>query len=815
MSFKSRAASLGELNGGQSERSEETMERCKSSRSLAKKKSFRFGSKNREEGRKLSRKASMKSVSNMIQKIVVKMSSVAVQLPANETSSSNGDLTRVENASYKQRNSDDNLTTNKLDSGYDRTPEVFSLTGLKNHGNTCFINAIIQCLAHTDLLAEYFVMGGYKQDLKLRKGQIKKFGTKGEVTEKLAVLLKSLWYSEYSGEVSSEFKSVVGKHGAQYRGYSQHDAQEFLLWLLDIVHEDLNRATKRKYKANKDNLGRSDECIATEALNNHLRCNDSFVLDLFQAQYRSALSCPKCKQKSTTFDPFLCLSLPIPQRSLRPLLVTIVFVGASRAPLRIGVSVPISGSISDLCAAISEMTDIPCSSLIITELSSDGFNRRFYANQPLSIIHDSDAIYGFEAPQRLYPSQQNDGCSVTSPGMPEGPDSIVILLLNSQGQGRQIRRFGQPFVVHVLQELSFSKLQALFLHEMDRMLLDNADFQIKKHRQLFRLRVMNGLAGRSYLSSELDHPLYTATVESALTYNKGSTGPAHIRMVLEWESELRNSCIKPDVQDSPEEHTSVQNVQNLFSNTHAVNLDNCFELYTKDETLGLDDAWLCPRCKKLQQGTVKKLSLWSLPEVLIIHLKRFRQCPSGRTKLHTLVEFPVNDLDMSPHLEPRHKIIPDTHSVLTNWPHWRRTRRSSGVAGEDNLYDLYAVCNHLGNMSGGHYTAHCRNPTDGQWYLYDDTRVEQVPVNQVTTQAAYLLFYARRNLGCSSASESSGSLDHWTRRIPPRVSRESLVTSSREELNDDSNKPQQAEAIDAPKEPSMGPEGTVVAESCV
>ena len=64
-------------------------------------------------------------------------------------------------------------------------------------------------------------------------------------------MLKSLWSSQYNSQISSDFKSIVGKYGVQYRGYSQHDAQEFLLWLLDKVHEDLNRATKRKYKANK------------------------------------------------------------------------------------------------------------------------------------------------------------------------------------------------------------------------------------------------------------------------------------------------------------------------------------------------------------------------------------------------------------------------------------------------------------------------------------------------------------------------------------------------------------------------------------
>ena len=91
-----------------------------------------------------------------------------------------------------------------------------------------------------------------------------------------------------------------------------------------------------------------------------------------------------------------------------------------------------------------------------------------------------------------------------------------------------------------------------------------------------------------------------------------------------------------------------------------------------------------------------------------------------------------------------------------------------------NVYDLFAVCNHSGTLSRGHYTAFCKNPTDGRWYSYDDSAVQPISDDQLITAGAYMLFYVRQSLLSSSplsSSESSqsscSSANHWINHMPP------------------------------------------------
>jgi ubiquitin carboxyl-terminal hydrolase 4/11/15 len=123
-----------------------------------------------------------------------------------------------------------------------------------------------------------------------------------------------------------------------------------------------------------------------------------------------------------------------------------------------------------------------------------------------------------------------------------------------------------------------------------------------------------------------------------------------------------------------------------------ITLDECFTETSKSEILSEDNTWYCGRCKE-QRRASKTLEIWTVPDILIIHLKRFSGHRSFRDKIDELIDFPVQGLDLS---------------GKVGFPE-----------GKDLTYDLFAVDNHYGGLGGGHYTATAQNFFDKQWYDYN------------------------------------------------------------------------------------------------
>ena len=109
---------------------------------------------------------------------------------------------------------------------------------------------------------------------------------------------------------------------------------------------------------NQDTIGRPDEEVAAEALASHMQRNNSFIQNLFQGQFRSALICPSCSTRSCTFDPYVSISLPLPQRDTKPVYVAMVYRGASRKMKMFGVNVSIDSSIKDLRSKLAMLCGV-------------------------------------------------------------------------------------------------------------------------------------------------------------------------------------------------------------------------------------------------------------------------------------------------------------------------------------------------------------------------------------------------------------------------------------------------------------------------
>ncbi|TNM88939.1 hypothetical protein fugu_005193 [Takifugu bimaculatus] len=126
------------------------------------------------------------------------------------------------------------------------------LCGLSNLGNTCFMNSALQCLSNASPLTEYFLNDQYEAEIN-RENPL---GMRGEIAEAYADLVKQMWLSRSSYVAPRSFKTQVGRFAPQFSGYQQQDSQELLAFLLDGLHEDLNRVKKKPYLALRDAEGR-------------------------------------------------------------------------------------------------------------------------------------------------------------------------------------------------------------------------------------------------------------------------------------------------------------------------------------------------------------------------------------------------------------------------------------------------------------------------------------------------------------------------------------------------------------------------------
>lgn len=151
-------------------------------------------------------------------------------------------------------------------------------------------------------------------------------------------------------------------------------------------------------------------------------------------------------------------------------------------------------------------------------------------------------------------------------------------------------------------------------------------------------------------------------------------------------------------------------------NINEPTLCDCFNLYVEEEVLNGENGYVNEETN-IKEDITKKILFWSLPNILVIILKRFN---SNNKKNQKLVNFTINNYDLSKYV--------------------------IGYKKDEYVYDLYGIANHSGSVLGGHYTAYVKN-ANHKWYHFNDTSVTEInEINSIITSKAYCLFYRKKTI---------------------------------------------------------------------
>ena len=190
---------------------------------------------------------------------------------------------------------------------------------LANIGNTCYLNSVMQILVNLPQLKEIL-----NDNDKITKmiNRISKFSHNGEFIDQFLRVINLRWEVNYAKKNNNvnlrPFKSICGKIQPRFDTFEQQDGNEFLTFVLDELHEELNIKYKREYIPNPDNEfhHNTEEELSNLYWANYIRRSSSFINALFSFQLKSILTCEECQHSKISYESTNNLYVPIPLSNL-------------------------------------------------------------------------------------------------------------------------------------------------------------------------------------------------------------------------------------------------------------------------------------------------------------------------------------------------------------------------------------------------------------------------------------------------------------------------------------------------------------------
>lgn len=606
------------------------------------------------------------------------------------------------------------------------------LTGLQNLGNTCFMNSALQCLSNTYELTSYFLTNEFEKDINSQNP----LGAQGKLAIAYSGLMKSMWLENSSSVSPWELKKTIGRLASQFVGYGQQDSQELLSYLLDGLHEDLNKIKKKPIIDSKDyDNNTEDHIIAAEEWENHLKRNKSKIQELMHGQFKSTLICPQCQRVSITCDPYMMLSVPIPNNEYAKFFVYFISQDLTqKIPTKATFNMISTTPYEEIREKVAQNFKVDPKTLVtgflkehkLVEFADEGCTAAYLKDHPgivfcyeipeLTKIETEEskkiiikALVQLE-PKAFYDNEKT--ISYTRMVTTESNEPLKKIYIKIYEKMRHhinifFTKNKQTSPIN-MEDKSFENL------EKEYAILFNDDNESKWFYKLSYSVDGSKSKSKSLSSLDEDKKFGKFLSENGINENK-LYFEIKISKNIKYEDLSLNQCTEQKTTDDDDNGNKNCTVYDCISN------------FTRKEVLEKGNEWYCNKCKAHVLAS-KKMELYRVPQILVVHLKRFKTSKvsnygsfyfsQGSKKITVTVDFPLESLDLRSY-------------VL-------------GADKENAIYDLFAVSNHFGGMGGGHYTAFAKNQFDGKWYDFNDSSVHSAGSKEIVSAAAYVLFYRKR-----------------------------------------------------------------------
>ncbi|XP_054240301.1 ubiquitin carboxyl-terminal hydrolase 33 isoform X4 [Indicator indicator] len=479
------------------------------------------------------------------------------------------------------------------------------LTGLKNIGNTCYMNAALQALSNCPPLTHFF----------LDCGGLARTDKKPAICKSYLKLMTELWHKSRPGSVvpTGLFQGIKTVNPT-FRGYSQQDAQEFLRCLMDLLHEELKEPVVELEDAQPISVDESME-------------EDKSQSDVGFQTCESCGTCDKT-ENDTIFKPVL----------EDPAETTMLIQDDDNNSItsKDWQKEKITSNKLKRANSMEDLEKDTNTASEVTEfLNNQGtvkvqIHSRF--SEYINDVHMNDTT----AVQTPFPNEgMNTRLSNSPPKSFSSCSSLAPVhkkVSTVPSPKRKKRKKYRSVISDIFDGTIISSVQCLTCDRLSVTLETFQDLSLP-------------IPGKEDLAK-----LHSASHQTSLV-KAGSCGEAPqgwIAFFMEYFKRFVVSCV-PSWFWGP-----------------VVTLQDCLAAFFARDELKGDNMYSCGRCKKLRNG-VKFCKVQKFPEILCIHLKRFRHELMFSTKIGTHVSFPLEDLDLQPFLakdSPAQIVTYDLLSVI-------------------------------------------------------------------------------------------------------------------------------------------------------